>query len=88
MSRPLLAVLCVTLLLALTSSTTSPIKNIIVLMMENRSFDHFLGHLSKQDPRIDGLNGTQANPLDPLNPASPTMAVNYNAEDGESDWVV
>jgi phospholipase C len=46
------------LLFALTTvAVQSPIKYIIVLMMENRSFDHLLGHLSKADSRIDGLNG-------------------------------
>lgn len=39
-------------------ATTSPIKHIVVLMMENRSFDHLLGYL-KQDgwPEVDGLTG-------------------------------
>jgi phospholipase C len=31
-------------------------------MMENRSFDHMLGALKKQDPRIDGLTGNESNP--------------------------
>lgn len=31
-------------------------------MMENRSFDHLLGGLKKDDARIDGLNGTESNP--------------------------
>jgi phospholipase C len=31
-------------------------------MMENRSFDHMLGTLKQQDPRIDGLNGNETNP--------------------------
>jgi len=40
-----------------------PVKNIVILMMENRSFDHMLGYLSvgpggRAD--VDGLNGTQA----------------------------
>ncbi len=30
--------------------------------MENRSFDHLLGGLKAQDPRIDGIDGTQWNP--------------------------
>lgn len=38
------------------------LKHIVVLMMENRSFDHMLGFLKAQDPRIDGLNGTESNP--------------------------
>lgn len=30
--------------------------------MENRSFDHLLGGLTAEDPRIDGIDGTQWNP--------------------------
>ncbi len=38
------------------------LKHIVVLMMENRSFDHMLGYLKAQDPRIDGVTGTETNP--------------------------
>lgn len=38
------------------------LKHIVVLMMENRSFDHMLGYLQAEDPRIDGVDGTQSNP--------------------------
>jgi phospholipase C len=38
------------------------LKHIVVLMMENRSFDHMLGSLRQQDPRIDGLTGSESNP--------------------------
>ena len=38
------------------------LKHIVVLMMENRSFDHMLGSLKAVDPRIDGLTGTETNP--------------------------
>jgi len=31
-------------------------------MMENRSFDHMLGYLYADDPRIDGLKGNESNP--------------------------
>lgn len=37
------------------------LKHIVVLMMENRSFDHMLGGLMKQDPRINGLTGNESN---------------------------
>src|ERR1041385_6704084 len=37
------------------------LKHIVVLMMENRSFDHMLGALKKQDPRINGLTGAESN---------------------------
>lgn len=38
------------------------LKHIVVLMMENRSFDHMLGSLKATNPLIDGLDGTQSNP--------------------------
>ncbi|MCU1330203.1 MAG: hypothetical protein JWN34_5573 [Bryobacterales bacterium] len=38
------------------------LKHIVVVMMENRSFDHMLGGLRKIDPRINGLTGKETNP--------------------------
>ncbi|HYL78082.1 MAG TPA: alkaline phosphatase family protein [Bryobacteraceae bacterium] len=38
------------------------LKHIVVLMMENRSFDHMLGSLRALDPRINGLTGNETNP--------------------------
>lgn len=39
------------------------LEHIVVLMMENRSFDHMLGSLAAIDPRIDGITAS-----DPGNP--------------------
>ncbi len=38
------------------------LQHLVVLMMENRSFDHMLGGLKASDPRIDGLTGDETNP--------------------------
>lgn len=38
------------------------LRHIVVLMMENRSFDHMLGSLQAVNPLIDGLTGTESNP--------------------------
>lgn len=38
------------------------LQHIVVLMMENRSFDHMLGALHADDPRINGLTGSETNP--------------------------
>lgn len=38
------------------------LKHIVVLMMENRPFDHMLGALHDKDPNIDGLTGAESNP--------------------------
>jgi phospholipase C len=37
------------------------VKHIVVLMMENRSFDHMLGGLKAKNPRINGLTGNEFN---------------------------
>jgi phospholipase C len=37
------------------------LKHIVVLMMENRSFDHMVGWLQSEQYPIDGLDGTQFN---------------------------
>ncbi len=64
------------------SLAASPVKKIIVLMQENRAFDHFLGHLKQVNPQIDGLTPASGNPTNPLDPTSPWVPVNYNAVDG------
>jgi phospholipase C len=38
------------------------LKHLVVLMMENRSFDHMLGGLQAENPAIDGLTGDEFNP--------------------------
>ncbi|MCR9164623.1 MAG: alkaline phosphatase family protein [Nannocystaceae bacterium] len=42
----------------------APVENIVVLMMENRSFDHMFGALSLMEGRedVDGLLGNESNP--------------------------
>ncbi|MGD0792617.1 MAG: alkaline phosphatase family protein [Terriglobales bacterium] len=37
------------------------LKHIVVLMMENRSFDHILGSLTAVDSRIDGITDQLSN---------------------------
>jgi phospholipase C len=37
------------------------ITRLVVLMLENRSFDHMLGFLQKTNPAINGLNGSEWN---------------------------
>jgi phospholipase C len=39
----------------------SPFKHIVVLMMENRSFDHMLGYLKSAAYPIEGLDGDETN---------------------------
>lgn len=65
----------------------SPVKRIVVLMFENRAFDHMLGYLSQENPEIDGLpvGVPRCNPTNPLEKNSPEVCVNFNAIDGGPD---
>jgi len=38
------------------------VEHLVVLMLENRSFDHMLGFLKSPEHPIDGLTGTETNP--------------------------
>jgi phospholipase C len=38
------------------------LQHVVVLMMENRSFDHMLGGLKARNSKIDGLTGNESNP--------------------------
>lgn len=51
------------------------IKRFVVLMLENRSFDHLLGFLKANYPQVDGLGGTEFNLKDPNSPGSPQVTV-------------
>ena len=51
------------------------IKRLVVLMLENRSFDHLFGYLKTRDPRIAGLNGSEFNQKDPNTPGDPKIPV-------------
>lgn len=57
-----------------------PIKTIVVLVMENRSFDHMLGWMKKLDPSIDGVTGQEFNPLSLTDPNSPLVYFKDHAE--------
>lgn len=54
-----------------TSSTPSyPIKTVVVLVQENRSFDHMLGWMKSLNPEIDGVTGSESNPVSASDPTS------------------
>ncbi|KAL0459129.1 UNVERIFIED_CONTAM: Non-specific phospholipase C2 [Sesamum latifolium] len=46
------------------AAAASPIKTVVVLVMENRSFDHMLGWMKKLNPEINGVDG-QSHFVDP-----------------------
>jgi phospholipase C len=57
----------------------TPIQHLVVLMLENRSFDHLLGFMKEEDPRLDGLNGEEWNY--PAQEGSPNVVVSRDAGD-------
>ncbi|CAN1250461.1 Non-specific phospholipase C2 [Linum perenne] len=52
------------------AAINNPIKTVVVVVMENRSFDHMLGWMKKLNPEINGVDGTQWNPLNTSDPNS------------------
>ncbi|XP_047319538.1 non-specific phospholipase C1 [Impatiens glandulifera] len=62
-----------------------PIKTLVVIVMENRSFDHILGWLKTTRPDIDGLTGKESNPLNASDPNSPQILVSDDAVFIDSD---
>lgn len=56
------------------------LKHIVVVMMENRSFDHLLGSLKSQDSRINGLSGTENNPDTTNEPAKVQAKAAYQGQ--------
>src|ERR1700684_4545552 len=74
------------------------IEHIVVLMLENRSFDHMLGYLysgsgnvSPSGQPFEGLTGTEANPdgsgnqvaVYPITPSTPSAYFMPGADPGE-----
>jgi len=59
----------------MTQPLTSQIEHIVVVMLENRSFDNLLGGLYPPSATFDGLTGNETNPIDPSKPALGTVKV-------------
>lgn len=68
-----------------THEIKSPIKTLVVLVMENRSFDHVLGWLKQTRPDIDGLSGNEFNRVNASDPTSPKVFVSNDAVFVDSD---
>lgn len=62
------------LLVDAAAATSSPVKHIVLLQLENRAFDHMLGWLTRNNSEIVGLHN-QSNPIDPLDPSSQLVYV-------------
>lgn len=95
--RPILTVFFLIHLLSFSQSLNSfpfhkkvheikgPIKTLVVLVMENRSFDHMLGWIKKTRPDIDGLTGKEYNHVKASDPASEKVYVSDGAVFVDSD---
>ena len=67
------------------------VEHIVVLMMENRSFDHFLGALSTDKAyvnkaTVDGLKGTESNPAPDGSSVAVFKMSNFTPEDPPHSW--
>ncbi|XP_028779937.1 non-specific phospholipase C1 [Neltuma alba] len=62
-----------------------PIKTVVVVVMENRSFDHILGWLKRTRPDIDGLTGTESNRVSVSDRNSPKVHVSDDSVFVDSD---
>jgi len=60
------------------------LKHVVVLMMENRSFDHMLGALRAEDPRINGLTGNETNPDTTNEPVKVQAHAEFQSKTGEA----
>jgi phospholipase C len=66
------------------------IKHIVVLMLENRSFDNVLGGLYPEWSKVGlyrGLIGNETNPLDPANPRRGSVTV-FQGPATSSTWIM
>lgn len=59
----------------MSASSHFPIEHIIVLMLENRSYDHMLGYV----PNGHGLAGGEFNLVEPSDPTSEKVHVSNTA---------
>ena len=66
----------------------SHIDTFVVLCMENRSFDHYLGALSLLEGRADvrGLAGTESNPTSDGRPIAVHELSSFTSKDPPHDW--
>ncbi|CAL9099155.1 unnamed protein product [Musa textilis] len=63
------------------SAARQPIRSVVVLVLENRSFDHMLGWMKQSiNPSIDGLTGRECNPHSTDDPKSQLICVSDDAQ--------
>lgn len=57
-----------------------PIKTVVILVQENRSFDHMLGWMKELNPEINGVTGEEWNPISTTDPNSAKVFFQNKAE--------
>jgi phospholipase C len=66
------------------------VDHIVVVMLENRSFDQMLGFLYPKSNQFEGLDGTEENlwhdPANPAAPARPVPVFKVTADMENADW--
>lgn len=62
------------------NSSAHPIKTIVILVQENRSFDHMLGWFKSLNPEINGVTGSESNPISTSDPNSAKLLFKDNAQ--------
>ncbi|KAL3621962.1 Phosphatidylglycerol/phosphatidylinositol transfer protein [Castilleja foliolosa] len=70
MAKPTIPVFFLLLILFSGCAADSPIKTVVVVVMENRSFDHMLGWMKKLNPEINGVDGSESNQINTTDPGS------------------
>ncbi|KAG0452484.1 hypothetical protein HPP92_025148 [Vanilla planifolia] len=70
-----LVALCYAVLVLLAGAASQaaaggPIKTVVIVVMENRSFDHMLGWMKRLNPEIDGVDGSEWNPTSTTDPSA------------------
>lgn len=83
------AVVLAAVLAAAVSAGAQKVEHVVLLLMENRAFDHVFGFATSDLPGIDGLDGTESNPVDPSDPSKGSVSVSdanatYACTDGPS----
>ncbi|KAL5724862.1 phospholipase C [Ranunculus cassubicifolius] len=63
-----------------TNTPSSPIKTIVVLVQENRSFDHMLGWMKSINPEINGVTGEEFNLISLADPNSAKIQFGNHSE--------
>lgn len=67
------------------NTTDCPIKTVVILVQENRSFDHALGWMKSINPEIDGVTGQESNPLSSSDPTSNRIFYGHQSGNVEPD---